>query len=808
MPFKPYLIIALLLAAAVSVRPAGARELTIKSSTGAYDLAPWMEIFEDPEGKLSFEEMVNRGSKAGFRNTPSSALNLGVTTSAFWLRFRIKSGGSSQDKRVLSLGEAFPGRINWELYDEATGGRIADGGSSTAYDTFAILSLHPSGRTYYLRAASTTTLMFHPRLYTYKAFYDHTRLLTLLNGLFYGILLAVGVYNFFLFISFSDYSYLWYVIHLAFSLVYFLGINGFSQPLLAPANPEFFGLINRSFLGAMTASIALMTRSFLMTRRRAPKIDRIILLLFSAACALTVMNLVFPARTVVALLVVAGIVVPLAMALASWRSLRGGFKPAGLFMAAWGFSTLGVIFFALTCSGAIPFTPFGFNGFQAGSALAAILLSLALGHRIRALRQERISFKQSMERLTIILDSMESGVFLIEIGTGRIREINLAAQRIIGRKRHDIIGKRYWEFMGDPDEDLVNAKNNGWKEGRREDSLRNAFGKKIPVLKRAKQIELDGHILILESFVDISDLKQAQEAVQRSEAKFRALFESSRDAVMLLDKGRFVDCNNATLDMFRCSRPDEFLGKSPEDFSPPDQVPDTDSRSQALSHFRKAMTTGSHAFEWHHRRADGEAFPAEVMLSKVQVEGQVMIQALVRDITRHKAMEEKLRLLALTDPLTGARNRRSFLEKGARELGRSRRYGHAFAFLMIDVDHFKTINDTYGHAAGDEVLKALVTRSLSVIRETDVFGRLGGEEFALILPETSPEKAVEAGERLRRTLAALEPDSDQGRIRFTVSLGMAVLEDETDTLTTIMARADKALYRAKERGRNCLVQGS
>jgi diguanylate cyclase (GGDEF)-like protein len=178
-----------------------------------------------------------------------------------------------------------------------------------------------------------------------------------------------------------------------------------------------------------------------------------------------------------------------------------------------------------------------------------------------------------------------------------------------------------------------------------------------------------------------------------------------------------------------------------------------------------------------------------------------------RDVTERKFMENELKRLAATDPLTGADNRRSFLEKAAYELLRSQRYEHAFALLMLDVDHFKSVNDTYGHKWGDQVLKAIVAKSLKTLRDTDLFGRIGGEEFAIILPESEAEAALEVGERLRQALSEISISSDKGSIKITVSIGLAMMEAGNDTLEAILERADAALYKAKQAGRNKLVRG-
>lgn len=162
---------------------------------------------------------------------------------------------------------------------------------------------------------------------------------------------------------------------------------------------------------------------------------------------------------------------------------------------------------------------------------------------------------------------------------------------------------------------------------------------------------------------------------------------------------------------------------------------------------------------------------------------------------------ERLRLefqhLATHDPLTNAFTRRHMDEVVEQELARHRRHGRAMALLIMDLDHFKAINDTHGHQRGDQVLVQFVAQVKTLLRRPDQLGRFGGEEFVLLLPETPLDDALGVAERIR---AALE--QSPGEPRCTLSIGVTTNRHDTDTLGTLLARADKALYRAKENGRN------
>jgi len=175
------------------------------------------------------------------------------------------------------------------------------------------------------------------------------------------------------------------------------------------------------------------------------------------------------------------------------------------------------------------------------------------------------------------------------------------------------------------------------------------------------------------------------------------------------------------------------------------------------------------------------------------------------DISQRKEMERELRQFATTDHLTGVANRRHFLDGATHEFERARRYGHPLSVIMADIDHFKRINDSYGHQVGDRVIQAFAATLQSCLRGCDRVGRLGGEEFAAILPETSATAARQAAERVRAQIETLAvPMPDGGCLRFTASFGCATRSAEDGTIAATLARADSALYRAKNAGRNAV----
>jgi diguanylate cyclase (GGDEF)-like protein len=162
---------------------------------------------------------------------------------------------------------------------------------------------------------------------------------------------------------------------------------------------------------------------------------------------------------------------------------------------------------------------------------------------------------------------------------------------------------------------------------------------------------------------------------------------------------------------------------------------------------------------------------------------------------------QQVQHLAITDPLTGLRNRRYFFEAGRRELERARRYQRPVALLMLDIDHFKRVNDTYGHLAGDRVLVTLAARCAENLRAVDISARYGGEEFVFLLPETGMERANQVADRLRTAIMETPIDTGEKQISISVSLGLAELDEDCADLQGLVARADLALYVAKDTGR-------
>lgn len=218
--------------------------------------------------------------------------------------------------------------------------------------------------------------------------------------------------------------------------------------------------------------------------------------------------------------------------------------------------------------------------------------------------------------------------------------------------------------------------------------------------------------------------------------------------------------------------------------------------------FHERLVTGQPLDHWEARLGPQAPYWAQLSVRHLRFQARPAWLIWSLDITERKRMEHELKRLATTDALTGLPNRRNFLRQGLKQLRRHQREGLCCAVLAIDIDYFKHINDAYGHQVGDGILQEVANRLRRPLSQRGLIGRIGGEEFAVLLPDTCDDEAWQMAETLRQAIAAPPFPHDEGApLTITVSIGLA-LQSDSLTPKQLMARADQALYRAKAKGRN------
>jgi diguanylate cyclase (GGDEF)-like protein/PAS domain S-box-containing protein len=300
---------------------------------------------------------------------------------------------------------------------------------------------------------------------------------------------------------------------------------------------------------------------------------------------------------------------------------------------------------------------------------------------------------------------------------------------------------------------------------------------------------------------ELNNRRRLFHMLQESEARYRTIAEYSGDVVLNISVDGVIEyASPAAAEQIGCA-PELLIGQDVANLvDPQDRAPVSAAIGRALAQPGDVQTVEFRPFI----SADGSEWCEMVARAVVDEHGMPTgVVSTIRDMSRHKAQQRALQQEAALDSLTGADTRRAFLEKLDNEIARVRRGGRA-CLLLIDIDHFKAVNDGHGHGAGDRVLAGFVERLRPGLRGADSIGRLGGEEFAILLSGTDVERSSMICERLREMVATHPVRIDSGEaIPVTFSAGLVGLNVH-DGRDAILEAADKALYRAKHSGRNCL----
>jgi len=329
-------------------------------------------------------------------------------------------------------------------------------------------------------------------------------------------------------------------------------------------------------------------------------------------------------------------------------------------------------------------------------------------------------------------------------------------------------------------------------------SSKNRIGHRRWYMIAASRVEVNQRPLMFVTFTDITAQKQAERAVQKNEAALRGIIEASPLPTVIFDPASnyvaFV--NNAALAFFK-NGSDAQVGMTASDLW------ETQEQYQALVNEMRAL--GSlHDQEMRLKGKGDDVQWVLGSLTTVMHRKREMVCCAFTDITARKLKEIELMKLATTDPLTGTLNRRAFQDHCQKEYARAQRGAYTLSVISCDLDHFKKINDDFGHATGDEVLRKFTQVVQDSLRPGDVFGRIGGEEFAILLPGADTEIAMMIAERIQNRLfdmPILAPNGD--RLSATASFGIAEWQNML-SLEAVLSNADDALYMAKRNGRNCI----
>lgn len=330
----------------------------------------------------------------------------------------------------------------------------------------------------------------------------------------------------------------------------------------------------------------------------------------------------------------------------------------------------------------------------------------------------------------------------------------------------------------------------------------------LPVEVFGTIVDFDDTKLAVVYMRDLRDAYQLNEIKKVSEERMIAMLDSSPISSLILDNNfNMIICNEAALKLFEVSKKDELILRFEEIF-PRFQPDGRGSIEKAGEKIDEAFEKGNIRSEWMFQTLNWELVPCEITLLPIKIDERKVVVMHIQDLRKIRqvvAAAEQLEKLAYTDSLTGAFTRRYFIDIAEKEIKESYEQNHPFCLIMIDIDYFKSINDTRGHIVGDEVLKILVSRIKHTLRKDSIVTRYGGEEFVVMLPKTNLDNAIRSAWRICKNIENSKFLIEDIAINVTASFGVACLTKETKTLKDIIKNADAALYKAKASGKNTVV---
>ncbi|HJV61990.1 MAG TPA: EAL domain-containing protein [Albitalea sp.] len=402
--------------------------------------------------------------------------------------------------------------------------------------------------------------------------------------------------------------------------------------------------------------------------------------------------------------------------------------------------------------------------------------------------------RRSERRLAELFHEAGDGIFIADID-GRYIAVNDTGCRLLGRERADIIGRTIVDLIPPEDVPRLARAREQLMQGEvevAEWALRHADGHWLPVEITAKILPSGQWQAIVR---DISERKRAQEQLRLA----AAVFDNTKEAIMVTDARQRIVMVNAAFSAISGYAAAEAVGR------PPSALLRSGRHDEAYyrAMWQALASTGQWQGEIWNRRKNGEIYPAWENISAVRGGGGAVSHyvAILSDITPIKEAEAKLMHLAHHDALTGLPNRLLFANSLQLAMARAARHGQRLALLFIDLDRFKVINDSMGHAAGDELLMHTARRLRAVVRAEDGVARLGGDEFTVVAEDVTD--AQDAATLSRKVITALSAPLHIGGRELSIgaSIGIALFPEDADTVDSLCRAADAAMYRAKERGR-------
>ena len=408
---------------------------------------------------------------------------------------------------------------------------------------------------------------------------------------------------------------------------------------------------------------------------------------------------------------------------------------------------------------------------------------------------------ETLQRFRMAMDATADAIYLVDRTTMRFIDLNEAACRMREQSREELLALGPHGVLSQSREALEHSYDaliaRGGESEQVEIQRRRRDGTQVTIeISRRAQRLSEGWVIVTTAR-DITARKQDEQAVRESMEKLRLFADNVPAMTVVWDENLRCRFANKVFSKFFGFAVDDILGKHVS------EVLGEDAYRESEGHFVRVLQGQPVTYQRTHKIANGEARYIEVkLLPHIGDQGKLLgCFAVTTDITEHKLAEERIQRVAHHDSLTGLPNRLLFNDRLQQTISLAKRDSRQFALLYIDLDKFKPVNDTFGHAAGDELLQAVAARIRNEVRESDTVARLGGDEFALILPDSRREQAETVARKVISTVAVpFQLGSGNPPVHIGASIGIAVYPSDGDDAVVLASASDTAMYSAKQVG--------
>ncbi len=733
-------------------------QIAPENSQSKHNLNPHVKILDDPTGALELTDVKTSLYESQFTiHGERTAPSYSYTESAKWVKFKLQDASQEGDW-LLEVG--YPLLDQLDFYYPGEDGAYVNKktGDALPFDSrdvehrnfvFEIPPTWDEESPFFLRIETQSAMIFPLTLWEQNSFYEAASNSYLIFGIYYGVILIISFYSLFLFLFAKTNDYLYYLLFILSMGLFLFTFNGLSFQYIWPNNPWWAKNAINLFLFMGGFSSFLFANKILPVKEHIPILDKTLKIFCLFAGVMIPLTLIMDFSLAMQIGIVTVLMGPLIVLPAAVVCWYKGFQPAKYLLCGWSVFALGIILMASRSLGVLPDSFVTMYGAQIGFSVKIIFLFVGLADNMRILKTEKNQKEIENKKLELERQKLKHAetlnMLLQDITVSE--DIKTISEKLL-KHLEMVIPYNFACFLLKEENGFYCLSTNWPNSITGTDSS-----------DQDKNYLTDGE--------KISDINSYERQPYTEELFFDVL--DSGEPHLLED----VREKNA------------FKTYSPQQETQSAMIVPMISNEEKLG-----VLVLEKAPKQAFNRADTYMAMNFVSQASLAIENAKLFQ--------------EVNKLAVTDELTGLYNRRFFLQRGEEEFERAQRFNQSLSVIIMDLDNFKGVNDNYGHAVGDEVLRTVAQRCSENIRRVDIACRYGGEEFAFLLPETTSEGAYVIADRFRGLIAfnPIAAVKTNELIDITASLGVATQKEDMCCFDQVIDKADEALYEAKRAGKN------